>query len=106
MFLPVVLGKASWQVHRYRLPATATLVVQGDVDANGAVNFEDILLVLNAWGPCGDPSPKTLTRRHCWFSEILLILTAFGDCPLPPPPLDRTGSCCLSDGSCARHFCG
>ena len=86
-------------------PPPPPLICQGDVDANGAVNFEDILLVLNAWGPCGDPCPEDVDQDGIvGFSEILLILTAFGDCPLPPPPLDRTGSCCLSDGSCAASL--
>ena len=82
-------------------PPPPPLICQGDVDSNGAVNFEDILLVLNAWGPCGDPCPEDIDQDgNVGFSEILLILNAFGDCPLPPPPLDRTGSCCLSDASC------
>ena len=53
--LPVVPGKASMCSSDTACPPPPPLICQGDVDANGAVNFEDILLVLNAWGPCGDP---------------------------------------------------
>ncbi len=99
-----------WQGAEVRCSDTACpppppLICQGDVDSNGSVNFEDILLVLNAWGPCGDPCPEDIDQDGIVdFSEILLILSAFGDCPLPPPPLDRTGSCCLPDGACAASF--
>ena len=63
-------------------PPPPPLICQGDVDFNGAVNFEDILLVLNAWGPCGDPCPEDIDQDGIvGFSEILLILNAFGGLP-------------------------
>ena len=82
-------------------PPPPPLVCEGDVDGDGAVSFGDILMVLNAWGPCGSTCPEDLDADGLvGFSEILFLLNAFGDCPLPPPPLDRRGSCCLNDGSC------
>ena len=49
-----------------------------DIDGNGVVNFNDLLLLLGAWGPCGDPCPADLDGDgFVGFPDILILLAAW-----------------------------
>jgi len=58
-----------------------------DVDGDGTVRFDDILLILNAWGPCpspplecpGDIDGNTIVG----FSDLLIVLNTWGPCGAP-----------------------
>ena len=39
--------------------AVASLPVPGDLDGNGVVNTNDLLILLGSWGPCPEPCPPT-----------------------------------------------
>ncbi len=52
----------------------------GDISGNGAVDFEDILIVLENWGgggPDGDVNEDGIVN----FEDILVILGTWGPCP-------------------------
>lgn len=51
-----------------------------DVDGNGAVEFGDILLILGAWGPCGDCPEDIDGNGAVEFADLLLLLGAWGPC--------------------------
>ena len=49
--------------------------VEGDVDGDGFVNFDDLLMVLAAWGPCKD-CPEDLDGNGIVdFNDVLLVLS-------------------------------
>ena len=51
-----------------------------DVDGSGEVDFEDLLALLAAWGPC-DGCPEDINRDGTVsFSDILLVLSSWGPC--------------------------
>ncbi len=51
-----------------------------DLDGSGAVDFQDILAVLSAWGPCGG-CPEDLDGSGAVdFQDVLAVLTAWGPC--------------------------
>ena len=51
-----------------------------DLDGSGAVDFGDILAVLQAWGNAG--GPEDLDQNGVVdFGDILIILAAWGPCP-------------------------
>ncbi|MFK7961384.1 MAG: hypothetical protein AB8G96_12765 [Phycisphaerales bacterium] len=53
----------------------------GDLNESGAVDFGDLLQVLSAWGPCGDPCPEDLDGSlDIGFGDVLAVLSSFGDC--------------------------
>ena len=50
----------------------------GDVDGSGDVNFDDILAVLAAWGPC-DGCPEDLDDDDdVDFDDLLVVLSNYG----------------------------
>lgn len=52
----------------------------GDVSNDGAVNVDDLLMVLNAWGPC-DGCPADVTSDDVVnVDDLLSILNAWGEC--------------------------
>ncbi len=53
-----------------------------DLDGGGTVDFEDVLAVLAAWGPCGKDCPEDLDGGGTVdFQDVLAVLTAWGPCP-------------------------
>ena len=49
-----------------------------DLDASGSVDFNDLLLLLAAWGPCGNPCPEDLSGNGSVdFADLLLVLAAW-----------------------------
>ena len=51
-----------------------------DLDNNGAVDFNDILSLLAAWGPCGTCDEDIDENGTVDFADLLVILAAYGDC--------------------------
>ncbi len=56
-----------------------------DFVVNGAVDFDDLLSLLSAWGPCpggGDPCVQDLDGNgDVGFDDLLATLSAWGPCP-------------------------
>ena len=55
-----------------------------DIDGSGEVDFGDIVVLLNAWGPCpktGGCEADVDADGNVGFQDLVLILNAFGDCP-------------------------
>lgn len=61
-----------------RIDADGTLgrpAITGDVNADGVVNFEDLLDVLAAWGPCAPPCPADVDGDGVVdFADLLAVL--------------------------------
>ncbi|MEC7195660.1 MAG: hypothetical protein VXW23_01625, partial [Planctomycetota bacterium] len=51
-----------------------------DLDNNGAVDFNDILSLLAAWGPCGTCDEDIDENGTVDFADLLVMLAAYGDC--------------------------
>ena len=57
----------------------------GDVNNDGVVEFEDLLLLLAAWGTCADTCPTDLDcNNDVGFSDLLLLLGGISICPNNP----------------------
>ena len=69
----------------------------GDLNADGLIDFDDLLQVLGAWGPCapeGFCAGDADEDGTVGFDDILVVLGAWGAC-------DILGACCLADGVCS-----
>jgi len=98
--LPVVSGT----VYRVRVggtngaTGTGTMVITCTVPVtcpadiapaggNAVVNVDDLLAVINAWGPCGDPNncPADIAppggNDQVNVDDLLAVINAWGDCP-------------------------
>lgn len=54
----------------------------GDLDATGDVGFNDLLILLTAWGDCSGDCPADLDLSGAVdFDDLLTVLTAWGPCP-------------------------
>ena len=51
-----------------------------DLDASGTVDFNDLLFVLSAWGPCVDCPEDLDGDGEANFNDLLILLAAWGDC--------------------------
>jgi len=55
---------------------------QADIDGNGNVGFNDLLLLLVAWGPCSGCCPEDLTGDYSvGFADLVTLLANWGPCP-------------------------
>lgn len=52
----------------------------GDTDESGAVDFDDLLSLLTAWGPCTACAEDLDGDREVGFGDLLLMLANWGDC--------------------------
>jgi hypothetical protein len=52
----------------------------GDVDCSGAIDFNDLLSVLAAWGPCGGCPQDFDASGTVDFTDLLTVLAAWGPC--------------------------
>lgn len=67
-------GRGVW---KSPLPVTCT----GDVDGSRSVDFQDLIDVLIAWGPCAG-CPEDIDRDGVvGFADLLILLGAWGVCP-------------------------
>jgi len=54
----------------------------GDLNGDGVVNVSDLLILLGAWGQCGDPCDEDLNGDDVVnVSDLLILLGAWGACP-------------------------
>lgn len=56
---------------------------RGDVNGDGAVGFDDLLLLLSFWGPCDEPCPPTCSgdidgNCQVGFEDLIYVLTNWG----------------------------
>ena len=51
-----------------------------DLNADGAVGFPDLTLLLNQWGPCGTCSADLNGTGVVDFTDLVLVLGAWGEC--------------------------
>lgn len=53
-----------------------------DFDGDESVDFDDLLQLLAAWGPCDEDCPEDLSGNgRVGFEDLLLLLAAWGPCP-------------------------
>lgn len=63
-----------------RLSAAIFTPCRADIDGSGGADFNDLLAILGAWGPC-DGCPEDLRcDGGVDFEDILKVLTAWGPC--------------------------
>ena len=53
----------------------------GDVDRNDAVDFQDLIQVLDQWGPCPGCSADINGDQQVDFNDLLVVLDRWGPCP-------------------------
>ena len=61
-----------------------TLACPGDLNDDGVVGIHDLLIVLDAWGPCADPAecPADLSMNgQVSINDLLVVLANWGACP-------------------------
>lgn len=63
----------------------------GDCDRSGAVEFNDLIAMLLAFGGGGSPDCDTDRSGSVTFNDLTLTLTRFGDCP-PVLPITMDGA--------------
>jgi spore coat protein CotH len=74
-------GGDAWEVFDPSTPGSPNESVPGDLDGDGTVGVSDLLIVLDAWGVCGDPSdcPADLDGDGTvGVSDLLIILGEWG----------------------------
>ena len=59
---------------------SANIPCNADINLNGAVDFQDILAILGAWGDVGGPEDIDQSG-YVDFGDILEVLTNWGACP-------------------------
>ena len=64
--------------------------------SSGGIDFQDLLALLFAWGPCADCPEDIDGNGEVDFQDLLALLFAWGACP--------SGACCFPDGTCAARI--
>jgi len=55
-----------------------------DLDFNDVVDFNDLVSLLNDWGPCDGSCPRDINGDgEVGFGDLLELLSAWGPCPAP-----------------------
>ncbi len=72
----VVCGVGN-NVRAYR---TKSDTCDGDIDLSGAVDFQDIVRILAAWGPCPGCQEDLDGDGFVTFQDLLIVLGAWGGC--------------------------
>lgn len=60
-------------------------ICQGDIDGDGSVDIDDLLVVVNHWGGCPYPCPLPCPGDiipNCWVNidDLLMIVNTWGQC--------------------------
>ena len=67
-------------VYRIRLAGVEFIVCPADVNADGFVDFADLLRVLSAWGPCAGCPEDIDETGFVDFDDLLIVLSTWGRC--------------------------
>jgi hypothetical protein len=67
----------------YTLTISCEPVCNGDVDDSGAVDVDDLLAIVNAWGPCLFCSGDLNSSYVIDVNDLLIVINHWGICPLP-----------------------
>ncbi|HRP62453.1 MAG TPA: S8 family serine peptidase [Phycisphaerales bacterium] len=76
-----------WQVDNLRISMTdfecedVTPACAGDLDNSGAVDVQDLLILLGAWGPCNGCAADLDNSGSVDVQDLLILLGAWGPCP-------------------------
>jgi hypothetical protein len=74
-------------------PVQEPMPCHGDINGTGAVNIDDLLLVINAWGSCSPPPATCPADIAPWagggqggngtvnVDDLLAVINAWGSCP-------------------------
>jgi len=66
---------ATHQEIQIDIVANGSSVIPGDVNGDGVVNFQDVIQILNAWGPC-DGCPEDLSGDgQAGFQDVLIVIS-------------------------------
>lgn len=83
--LPELTDPLEWLVTQTSTELTITAVIgtscQGDIDLSGSVDFNDLLVILDEWGPCPDCPGDLNDDDAVDFDDLLIVLEAWGPCP-------------------------
>ena len=58
---------------------------EGDIDGNGSVDVDDMLALLNSWGPCSGCAADFDASGEVEVNDMLALLAAWGVCPIEGP---------------------
>jgi len=68
---------ANWIARWYECPTL--ICASADLNCDGIVNVTDLLILLSAWGPCGDPCPADLNGDNTVnVTDLLALLQSWG----------------------------
>ena len=73
-----LMWELAYEADRLRL--TVVEGCEGDTNGSGDVDFDDLIAVLAAWGPCPDCPEDLNDDDMVDFSDLLLILGNWGSC--------------------------
>jgi hypothetical protein len=70
-------------------PVHEVMPCPGDINGSGAINVDDLLQVINSWGPCSPPpgtcpadiAPVQLGNGTVNVDDLLAVINAWGVCP-------------------------
>ncbi|MHC5112816.1 MAG: hypothetical protein ACYTGP_00135 [Planctomycetota bacterium] len=65
----------------------------GDINASGAIGFDDVFEIIGAWGPCPGCPEDLNADGVVAFADILVVVANWGECL-------SSVACCLGDGTC------
>lgn len=68
-----------------------------DLNGSGAVDVQDLLILLGAWGPNPGHPADLNDSGSVDVQDLLILLGAWGPCPIVIP----TGACCFTGGACS-----
>lgn len=84
---PVSSWTGPGEIGEYRVQLQGCRLIQienpcpADFDGNGAVDFDDLLALLSAWGPCLSCPFDLDGDLMVGFSDLLVVLQSWGPCP-------------------------
>ena len=70
-------SSGGWQTY----VGSAIITCVEDIDADGAVNINDLLWLIGAWGTSGDGAEIAAPYDIIDISDILAVVGAMGNCP-------------------------
>lgn len=84
---PTAGGTAKFELPMFRYRIGTTSFDNGgrdcvaDINEDGDVDVADLLLLLEAWGPCTDCNEDLDDDDNVGVSDLLILLASWGPCP-------------------------